>query len=265
MASKNEPAASPGGSGDSLLAGFARGFSAPFDGLLFMRKHPALWQFGLMPMLINLILSGIVLLAAVYGVWYAAGRLEGMFPEGWLGQVGFYASLIGLALLVIVLAFGFWILMQGLLCGVYFEKLTRRIEEILDADSSRFNELPFTRGMLGAARDAGALVATTAGLQVLHIIPVLGSIAALSLTLYFDWFILGQEYFGYPLSLRGLDRDQKQVFAKTHRSHTLGLGAAVMTLMAVPVIGAVLLTSAVAGAVLLHRRLIELSDEPMSA
>jgi CysZ protein len=187
--------------------------------------------------------------------------LYGMFPEGWLGQVGYYASLIGLVLLAVMLAFGFWILMQGLLCGVYYEKLTRRIEEIIDSATSQFDDLPFTRGMLDAARNAGALVTTTAGLQVLHIVPVVGSIAALGLSLYFDWFILGCEYFDYPLSLRGLDRAQKQAFVKAHRGHTLGIGAAVMTLMTVPVLGTVLLTSAVAGAVLLHRRLIEIEQD----
>ncbi len=256
MNSKNEPS-SAGESSISLLTGFARGFAAPLDGLLFMRKHPALWQYGLMPMVINLVISGIVMLAAAYGVWYAAGQLEGVFPEGWLGQVGYYASLIGLVLLAVMLAFGFWILMQGLLCGVYYEKLTRRIEEILDSDASQFEDLPFTRGMFDAARDAGALVTTTVGLQFLHIIPVIGSIAALGLTLYFDSFILGREYFDYPLSLRGLDRAQKKAFVKAHRGHTLGMGAAVMALMTVPVLGAVLLTSAVAGAVLLHRKLID--------
>jgi hypothetical protein len=107
MNSKNEPS-SAGESSISLLTGFARGFAAPLDGLLFMRKHPALWQYGLMPMVINLVISGIVILAAAYGVWYAAGQLEGVFPEGWLGQVGYYASLIGLVLLAVMLAFGFW-------------------------------------------------------------------------------------------------------------------------------------------------------------
>ena len=54
--------------------------------------------------------------------------------------------------------------------------------------------------------------------RYLWIVPVLGSIAALGLTLYFDSFILGREYFDYPLSLRGLDRSQKRAFAKAHRS-----------------------------------------------
>jgi uncharacterized protein involved in cysteine biosynthesis len=219
MNSTNQPA-NAGSSGISLLTGFARGFAAPLDGLLFMRKHPALWQYGLVPMVINLILSGIVMLAAAYGVWYAAGQLEGMFPEGWLGQVGYYASLIGLVLLAVMLALAFRILMQGLLCGVYYEKLTRRIEETLDSGTSQFDDLPFTRGMLDAARDAASLVTITVGLQFLHIIPVLGSIAALGLTLYFDWFILGREYFDYPLSLRGLDRAEKNVRKIASRPHT---------------------------------------------
>ena len=44
-------------------------------------------------------------------------------------------------------------------------------------------------------------------------------------------------------------------FARRHRWHTLGLGTAVAALAFVPVVNAVFLTTAVAGAVLLRKRI----------
>ena len=72
---------------------------------------------------------------------------------------------------------------------------------------------------------------------------------------YFTCSTLGFEYFDYLLSLRGLRRSEKLAFARRRRPFTLGLGTSVAVLAFVPIINAVFLTTAVVGAVLLHKRL----------
>jgi uncharacterized protein involved in cysteine biosynthesis len=93
-------------------------------------------------------------------------------------------------------------------------------------------------------------------LLVLHIIPVVGSVAAVGGSIYFDCWVLGLDYFEYPLGLRGKARREMRQFCKAHRLQTLGLGAAVLLMALVPVLSAVFLTTAATGAVLLHRRLL---------
>ncbi len=101
-------------------------------------------------------------------------------------------------------------------------------------------------------------MAINGGLLLLNIVPIVGSIVAICGGMYFQWFILGLDYLDFPMSLRGIRREQKRAFAKHHRWHTLGLGAAVFLLILIPAIGAIFLTTAAAGAVLLHRRLSSL-------
>jgi uncharacterized protein involved in cysteine biosynthesis len=76
---------------------------------------------------------------------------------------------------------------------------------------------------------------------------------------YFTSYTLGLEYFDYPLALRGLRRPEKLAFGRRHRLHVLGLGTAVAILALVPIVNAVLLTTAVTGAVLLHRQIAAIS------
>jgi hypothetical protein len=57
-----------------------------------------------------------------------------------------------------------------------------------------------------------------------------------------------------PRSLRGERRIAQFRYARGISRQTVGLGAAAFLFQFVPIIGAVFLTSAVVGAVLLHRR-----------
>jgi len=85
---------------------------------------------------------------------------------------------------------------------------------------------------------------------------VLGSLLGLCGSLYFDCYLLGRDYLGFPMSLRGMRREEQRAFSARHRWHTLGLGASVLLFTLVPVLGSILLTTAAAGAVLLNRQLI---------
>ena len=86
------------------------------------------------------------------------------------------------------------------------------------------------------------------------VIPVVLNLL-ISGSLYYDALLFGEDYFDYPLALRGKRRHEKKEFVRKHRYYTLGLGAAVFLAGFIPIVGAVLLAAAVVGAVQLHRRL----------
>ena len=63
------------------------------------------------------------------------------------------------------------------------------------------------------------------------------------------------------MELRGTRWLDRQAFAKKHLGATVGLGIVVTGLMLIPIVGALFQTTAVVGAVLLHR---ELTGQPIT-
>lgn len=104
--------------------------------------------------------------------------------------------------------------------------------------------------------DSAALAAINLGFLSMNCVPVIGSIVGLCGALYFDCMILGRNFLAFPTGLRGMRRREIREFCRRPRYHSLGLGAAVLLFSLIPLVGAVLLTTAATGAVLLHRRLM---------
>src|SRR6185436_8379966 len=196
----------------------------------------------------------VLLLLMLAGVWYAQ-ELHPRFAGGWwqrglevLVMMALFAVIVGLALAV-------WLLLQSILCGYFYGKLARQVELQLGLPPEQIKEVSFGREVVDGVRDVSVLLAVNSALLLLNIVPVVGSVAAVGGSLYFDSWVLGLDYFEYPLGLRGKTRWEMRQFCKAHRPQTLGLGAAVLLLALLPVISAVFLTTAATGAVLLHRRL----------
>ena len=160
---------------------------------------------------------------------------------------------------MLIAAFGvsaiIWVILQGVLCGHFYSKLAEQVELQLGMVREDIQEVPFAHQIRDTLGDAGLLTGVNLGLLMLHCMPGIGSIVSAGGSYYFTCMTLGLDYFGHPLALRGKRRAEMRAFARRHRAHTLGLGTAVAVVSLVPLINAVLLTTAVAGAVLLHRRL----------
>jgi CysZ protein len=236
-------------------ASFRQGFLVPWDGLSQMRRHPQLWKYGVAPIITNLLITGIVLLMLIVGVGFGIYWLHSAFPDGWGWLVLEVVSGIGLVLLALLGAFVTWLLLQGVLCDHFYSKLARQTELQLGVHPDQFSDVPFMVQVADAVRTVTKLVAVNIGLLALHLLPLIGSIAAIFGSLYFNSMILGGEFIAYPLDLRGMRRAEKRDFVRRNRFHTLGLGASVMLLILIPMVGAVLLTTAVTGSVLLYHRL----------
>src|SRR5262245_37991884 len=248
----------PAKSGDSRgdrIAAFREGFIAPWEGFHFMNRSPRLWQFGALPVFLNLLITAFVLVMLILaGVWYAR-ELHPRFAGSWT-QRGLEVLVILVVFAVVAgLAFVTWLLLQNILCGYFYGKLARQVEFQLGMRPEDLQDVSLRREIVDGLRDVAMLLVVNGGLLLLHIVPVIGSIVAIGGSLYFDCRVLGQDYFEYPLGLRGRKPREIREFCRANRFQTLGLGAAVLLMALVPVISAVFLTTAATGAVLLHRRL----------
>lgn len=241
---------------------FYSGFAAPFEGFFYLCRNPKLWTYGILPVFLNLVITAVVLVVLLISIVGFVGYLHPRFPDGWK-YVGLeILTVIGSLLVALGLSLAAWIFLKGVLCGYFQAVLAREVEIQLGLPREQIQEISWKYQIIDACRDVVALIGINGGLLLLQLVPVIGSVTGLVLTLYFDWKLFGAEYLDYPLSLRGKRRDEKQEFVRRNVNQTLGLGACVFLANLIPVLGAVLLSTAAVGAVLLHRRLEKASGEP---
>lgn len=246
------PVNSPSG---RLTRGFSYGIRASIDGFFFMCRHPSLWAYGVWPVVLNVIVAIVVWLGAFrMGQWLLDWATQWL-GDGLWGQIGWWICFVGVLLLALGIGFIAYLVLMSVFCGYSFSKLARKVELHLGAKEEDLVEVSTWSGIVDALRASLKLVVVNVLLLALHIVPGIGSLAAVSLGLYVDAFILGSEFLGIPMELRGKRWLERQEFAKTWRGATVGIGLVVTGLMLIPVVGAVFQTMAVVGAVLVHRRL----------
>jgi CysZ protein len=235
--------------------GFRDGLAAPWEGFSHLRRHPALWRYAVAPIVFNVLLTVLLCALAVAGVVAFAAWWETLAPGtgAWRVAEGILLVLIAVASLGALAAS--WFLLQAALCGFFYARLARAVERQLGARPEDLHELPVRREIVDGVRAFLRFAAVNLALLALNLVPVVGSAAALVGGAYFDAWFFGMEFFQIPLAIRGQDRDALKAFARRNRPVTLGLGAATLLISLVPVVNSVLLTTSVAGAVLLRRRI----------
>lgn len=239
------------------MSGFAAGFRTPWRGFRYMRNHPHLWRYALLPVLLNLLITALVLGLLVLAALWFAWTLHPRYSADFSGRALEVLTAAALLICALGAAVVLWMFLTDVLCGHYYGKLAYRVELDCGMNPDEIREIPFTLQVRDAFRDVGSLLLIHGGCLALNLIPGLGALVAAPVAMYFDSFLFGREYLDYPLALRGMDRSSRLSFARSHRKCTLGLGAAVLLLNLIPIVGAVLLTTAVTGSVLLHRELTD--------
>jgi uncharacterized protein involved in cysteine biosynthesis len=240
---------------ESRRHGLWQGCMTPWFGFVYLCGHRELWRYGVLPIVCNLFITtvGLVLLLAAVATFIV--YLHPLFPPGW-GWVALEVVCgLVLLLLALVAALVVWKLLQSILCGHYYDRLARQVELQLGMKPEGMREVSWSYHAVDACRDIAALLGVNLGLLCLNVVPVVGSVCNFGGSMYFNCWLFGREYLDFPLALRGLRREAKRDFAARHRSQTLGLGAAVLGFEFVPLVGPLVLTTAVVGAVLLHRSL----------
>ncbi len=246
----------------SKWSAFREGVAAPLVGLKYLRCHPRLWRYAVIPIVLNLLITGLALILFLAAVVGFLTYLHPVFPPGW----GWLLSEILCGVVALLLALGAtlmtWMVLQAVLCDHYYEELARQVELQLGMQPEDMVGLPLREQIGDVLRDLTLLVGVNLGFLLLHLVPVLGSIIGILGSLYFTCYLLGTGYLGYPLCLRRQHRKQRVAFTRRFRAQTVGLGAVVSLAALLPVVGSFVLATAVVGTVLLHRRL---EDYPPSS
>jgi len=230
---------------------FLEGARCPLAGLAFMNRHPALWRYAALPILINLIITTIVLICGVLlFVWVIDDR---PFAWAWL----LLEILLDVVALVVLLGmvFALWLTLGALLSDYFLEKLVRQVELRLGLSPDEMHDVSLLHSAIDTLKSLALLISINVALLMLHVVPVIGSIGGVAASFYWNSLFFGYELFAYPLTLRGKRRAEIKAFTKAHRPYTLGLGASTIGLGLIPIVGAITLTTAATGATLLHRRL----------
>lgn len=220
-----------------------------------MTQHARLWRYAVVPMLLNLFITLLVLAGLIYGAYAASGAINRAIPAAWYYWI-VKAVLIAVAfVLAIILSIGAFFLLQVVLCCYFYDRLARQVENALGMARADIREVSVLHQACAASRDLASMLGVSSLALLLNVVPVAGAAASLGVTLYHGWLTCGLEYLGYAMDLRGMRRQEKIALAKANRPQTLGLGATVFVFNFIPVLGSVVLTTAVVGAVLLHRNL----------
>lgn len=235
---------------------FGNGLAAPWAGFRFLNSRPGLWRYGIIPVVLNLLITAVVLagLLAVAG-WFVY-TLHPRFDGGWGWRAIEALTAVGIFLAAAAGAMIAWVILQGILCGYFYEKLAAEVERTLGVRDGELCDVPFLHQVVDTVADVSYLAAVATGCLAIQIVPGIGSVVGLVVGYYTGAMTLGMDYFEYPLALRGNRRSDKRAFARQYRAEVLGLGTTVTAVMLIPLVSAILLTTAAAGAVLLHRQLM---------
>ncbi|MBI1312236.1 hypothetical protein GC176_13185 [bacterium] len=238
-----------------LAGDYVRGLAASFEGLRFLCARPTLWRFAVWPILINIVVS----LAALYLAYQLFGYLSQSYadslPIGLIATIKKWMAFFAALVAAFSTAFVVYVLLQSVFCAWFFSLLARQVELFLGTARNELSDPPIVAQISDALRAAIKLLIVNLFVLLLNLIPVAGSVAALVIGVYVDAFILGSEFFGYPLELRGIRWRDRQRIAKTHLGVTLGLGTVVSLLFLIPILGPAIQATSVVGAVLLFRRI----------
>lgn len=238
-----------------LAGGYVRGIAGSFEGLRFLCSRPTLWRYAVWPILINIAVS----LASLFVAYQAGSHFWQSYadslPIAWWATIVKWCLFLVVLVVALTIAFVAYLLLQSVFCAWFFSQLARQVDLFLGTRPDELTDPPMVAQISDALRASFKLVIVNVFVLLLNVIPVVGSIAALVIGLYIDAFILGSEFFGYPLELRGIRWRDRQRIAKAHLGTTLGLGTVVSLLFLIPILGPAIQATSVVGAVLLFRRI----------
>ncbi|QGJ72331.1 Hypothetical protein PBC10988_40490 [Planctomycetales bacterium 10988] len=242
--------------------GFGHGFASPFRGFFHLLRHPALWRVTIPQIALHLLLMLFAIVFLVLGISFLAIAIHQVIPEEWHWHWKEAIVLITAGMMAIAVTGSSWLAVSWLVCGSFQTSLARHVGKTVRLSMVPLDENDWYGELFQNLRGLAWMIGGNLTILLLHFIPVIGSIAAILLGLWFNWNILGTEYCDFPWNLKGFDDEQKKEWAKSYRGQLLGLGASVFFLNFIPFVGSLMLTCAVIGSVLLYDDLEGIKETP---
>lgn len=227
-------------------------------GLGMWRRRPGLMLLGMLPAL--LVLAAV--LAALVGLLLHVGDLLAWatpFADDWAETLRGLLR-VGLAVLVVL---GFVVVSSLTFTAVtltvgdpFYERIWVETERMLGGEVP--DQGPgFWRSAKDGAALAGAGVLLGAGVFVLGLLPVVGTVVGLVLGVTVSGRLLAAELVSRALEARGMDRIARAEVLRRDRSAVLGFGVATQLCFLVPLGAVAVMPAAVVGATVLARDLLE--------
>ncbi len=234
----------------------------PFRGLSFLRKHPRLIRFLILPW--GLLLFFTVLLLSLSFFFF------GDLQEWLLGDMsGFLRSAISvllgilLTLLALILAF----LFSQLLSAPIYTKMAAETRTLYTGVPSKPAEGVYADVVLpvmSQAQKIALFLLPQIPLLFLNFVPVIGSIVYVILNTIFTMFWLALDYFDYPLDTESdpLKVGDRVRYIFRHLPMTAGFSTTMLLILYVPIVNLLILPVGVIGATLLHCDVVKAETSP---
>lgn len=235
-------------------------------GLGMWRKRPGLMLLGVLPAVLVLTLLTVAFVLLLVFVDDLVGWAT-PFADDWDGTVrSVFRFLLGLG---VVLGSGYLaiITFTGLTLAVgdpFYERIWRETELIVGGDVPDHGV-----GWVRAARDGATLIglgaATSAGVFLVGLLPVVGTVVGSVAGLVVSGRLLAGELVSRPLEARGMDREARQRLLRGHGAALTGFGVAVQACFLVPFGAILVMPAAVAGATFLARDVLDAAEAQPAA
>lgn len=220
------------------VSNFPRGFLYPFRAGKFIKKHPVLLKYIIVPFLINVVL----LSAAVYwGLSFFNTIVVHYIPQGdawyWI-ILSYFLWTVAILMTMILVFFGFTV-SGAIIASPFNDILSEKTEEVLTGIP---NEEPFVfkvflkdamHTVLDESKKIIIFVVLMAFLLLLNLFPG-GALPYSILSVLLTVFFLVVEYTGYVFYRKHLTFRDQRLFIYSHKSIMLGFGTGVMGVLAVP-------------------------------
>ncbi len=237
------------------LAGFRHALSG-----LSLIFQPQLRPFVIVPLLINILVFSLLIWG---GSELFTNLLERLLPaDSWLNYLKWLVWPL-FALTVVLLVFYTFTVIANLLAAPFNGLLAEKVEMVLTGkeidQGSDWKQLlkDFLPSLYSEVKKLLYFVMRAVPLLILFLIPGV-NIAAPFLWLAFSAWYLALEYGGYPMGNHGILFSEQHARLKRIRLSSLGFGAGLLLLMAIPGVNFLAMPAGVAGATALWTK--ELSD-----
>jgi len=239
-----------------VLTRFGRGagYLAQGFGFVFSR-HPSLIKYCLLPLLINLL----VFVGVGVGLYFYYGDIVSWIwarPDSWLMRILWYLLYVFIFLVVILLSYLTFFVLQAILSAPFNDLLSERTEKLAFGHEPP----PFSVGFLlkGLGKTVahevakmGLYVAVMVPLLLLSVLATVLSPVVSVVGFYFTAIFFAYDFMDFSMGRRLWSFSRKWGALKKNRALTFGFGAALAGALLIPVFGLLCLPMAAVGGTLL--------------
>jgi CysZ protein len=241
----------------SAAARFARGFGYLFRGWSFvLGNHPRLILLCLLPLLINIL----VFCGMLVALYYFYGDLVNLIwakPASWFVRIFWYLFYVFIFLLVMLMAYGAFFVVQALLSAPFNDLLSEHTERLAYAhDPPPFSMARLTRNLgrtlLGELTKLTVYLLIIGPLFLMNLIlPLVGPALFLSVGFYLTATFFGYDYLDFCMARREWPLGRKWRVLRANQGLMLGFGSALALALLMPVFGILCVPMAAVGGTLL--------------